>query len=299
MNNIPRYPIYIVSKGRSDNSLTARFMIKDGVDFKIVVEPQEREDYASVFGDDMVLVLPFSNLGKGSIPARNWIWEHSMLLGAERHWIFDDNILKIFRRYNAIKIPCAAGIAISAVEDFIDRYENVGIAGMNYEMFAPNRQKIPPFVHNCHVYSNLLIKNDLPYRWRGRYNEDTDLCLQVLSGGLCTVLVNAFLIHKMKTMSMKGGNTDVLYDGDGRLKMAKSLERMWPGVVETKRRFQRPQHVIKNAWRNFDTPLVRKPGVEIQETPNEYGMKLQQVKPEIKSDYVRSLLKTHKSKKQG
>lgn len=299
MPESPRYPIYIVSKGRYDNGLTAKFMIKDGTPFKIVVEPQEREHYAKSFGDGRLLVLPFSNLGKGSIPARNWIWEHSKAAGYDRHWVFDDNIIRVYRRFNGIKIQCNSGIAIRAVEDFIDRYENIGIAGMNYYMFAPNRQEMPPFVHNCHVYSNLLIDNSLPYRWRGRYNEDTDLCLQVLAGGLCTVLMNAFLVFKARTMTMKGGNTDVLYDGDGRLKMAKSLERMWPGVVETKRRFKRPQHVIKNAWRKFDTPLIRKPGVEIQETPNEYGMKLEQIKPEIKSEYVRSLLKTHKSQKQG
>lgn len=293
----PRYPVYIISKGRHDNLLTAKFMIADGVPFRIVVEPQEREKYAEIYGDDRLLILPFSNLGKGSIPARNWVWEHSKTAGFERHWIFDDNIRHVYRRYKAQKIRCNAGAAIVALEDFVDRYENIGIAGMNYFMFLPNRQKRSPFVLNCHVYSNLLIKNDMPQRWRGWYNEDTDLCLQVLSAGLCTVQFNAFMIKKMQTMTMKGGNTDVLYDGDGRLKMAKSLERMWPGVVETKRRFKRPQHVIKNAWGKFNTQLIRKPGIEIQETPNEYGMNLEQVKPEIKSEYVRSLLKTHKSKK--
>ncbi len=290
----PRYPIYIVSKGRFDNGLTARFMIEDGVEFKIVVEPQERDDYARVFGDDRLLSLPFSNLGLGSIPARNWIWEHAKAAGAERHWIFDDNISKVYRRYKSQKLPCNANLAIAAIEDFVDRYENIGIAGMNYYMFCPNNTKHAPFVTNCHVYSNLLIRNDLAYRWRGRYNEDTDLCLQVLSGGLCTVQFNAFLIHKMQTMTMKGGNTDHLYKGDGRLKMARSLERVWPGVVETKRRFQRPQHVIKNAWRKFDTPLIKKPGINIPTGNNEYGMELIQTRPEVKSSHIKRMVENFK-----
>ena len=46
------------------------------------------------------------------------------------------------------------------------------------------------------VYSTLLIDNSLDIRWRGRYNEDTDLCLQALSLGYCTVNFNAFLIVK-------------------------------------------------------------------------------------------------------
>ncbi len=84
--------------------------------------------------------------------------------------------------------------------------------------------------------------------------------------------VNAFLIEKMGTMSMKGGNTDQLYKGDGRLAMARALERVWPGVVSVKRRFKRPQHVIN--WRKFDTKLLLAPGVPATLPPNEYGLAL-------------------------
>lgn len=44
--------------------------------YRIVIEPQEYDDYASVISPNKILVLPFSNLGLGSIPARNWVWEH-------------------------------------------------------------------------------------------------------------------------------------------------------------------------------------------------------------------------------
>jgi hypothetical protein len=40
-------------------------------------EPQEEEIYAQHFGRERLLLLPFSNLGQGSIPARNWVWEHA------------------------------------------------------------------------------------------------------------------------------------------------------------------------------------------------------------------------------
>ena len=130
------------------------------------------------------------------------------------------------------------------------------------------------------MYSTLLIDNSLDIRWRGRYNEDTDLCLQALSLGLCTVNFNAFLIEKMHTMTMKGGNTDQLYKGDGRLTMARSLEKMWPKVVETTRKFQRPQHHIQNNWQKFDTQLIRRKDIDwenIQKTDN-YGLRLVQLK---------------------
>ena len=112
----------------------------------------------------------------------------------------------------------------------MDRYTNVGIAGLNYTMFVvphPDGGPKAPFQLNCHVYSCTLFLNSLPYKWRGRYNEDTDICLQVLSGGWCTILMNAFMIDKQRTMTMKGGNSDLLYTGDGRLKMARELQRRW------------------------------------------------------------------------
>lgn len=292
----PRYPVYVISKGRSDCCHTAKFLIRDRVPFRLVIEPQEREEYSKHFGEEVLEVLPFSNLGLGGIPARNWVWEHAKASGAERHWILDDNILGMWRRWKARKVRCEAGVAFRCAEDFTDRYQNIGISGMNYYMFSINKLKQPPFYLNVHVYSCILILNSLPFRWRGRYNEDTDLCLQALSSGWCTILFNAFLAWKMTTMKMKGGNSAELYRGDGRLKMARSLERVWPHVVTVGRRFRRPQHIVRGAWRGFDTLPILKPGVAVPKGVNEYGMKAV-VTGEIKSAKVRAMLKNNGKKK--
>ena len=91
-------------------------------------------------------------------------------------------------------------------------------------------------------------------------------------------------------MTMKGGNSDELYKGDGRLKMARSLERMWPGVVAVKRRFKRPQHVIKASWRKFDTPLIRRKDIDWNALQtNEYGMKLR-ARSDVRSEELREML---------
>lgn len=284
----PRHPVYVISKGRADCCLTARFLIKDGTPFRIVVEPQERAAYAEEFNDDRLLVLPFSNLGLGSVPARNWVWDHAVSSGASSHWILDDNIRSTRRLFRGKRIRCSSSYALAIVEAFVDRYDNVGIAGLNYQMFVANNTTVP-FYLNVHVYSCLLIDHRLEHRWRGRYNEDTDLCLQTLSAGWCTVLTNAFMIEKMRTMVMKGGNTHELYSGDGRLRMARDLERRWPGVVEVRRRFGRPQHFIKGHWRYFDTPLRRRAGVVVPAGPDERGLVLQAVR-EVKAPGLRRLL---------
>lgn len=287
----PRYPIYVPSKGRAEKCLTARFLIKDKVPFHLVVEKEEAKQYGDRYGKDKILILPFSNRGS-VIPARNWIKEHATEAGHKRHWQLDDNMNVVRRWYRGKRIRCNSKPAMCATEDLTDRYENVAISGLNYTMFCiPN--KMPPFYLNQHVYSFSLILNEMPYEWRGKYNEDTDICLQVLSEGWCTILMNAFMVDKAHTMTMKGGNTSELYDkADGRLKMARSLERVWPGVVTTGRRFKRPQHFVNSAWRKFDNKLIRRKDIDWENIEdNEYGMKLRQVAAVIKSPDLQELIR--------
>ena len=159
------------------------------------------------------------------------------------------------------------------MEDFVDRYTNVALAGPHYRFFAPSTEKRPPFMLNRRVYSCILIKNDISYRWRGRYNEDTDLSLRILKDGWCTVLFYAFLQGKTATMTMKGGNTDELYQDDGRLKMTRSLQRQHPDVTQVKRRWGRWQHVVDYS-RFKHNKLIRNPDIEIPDGINNYEMEL-------------------------
>ena len=220
--------------------------------------------------------------------------EEFIILSVKEYAALRDRDPETIRRWIKAKKVKATQFALAAAEDFTDRYENVAISGLNYSMFATGHDKQPPFYVNVHVYSCTLVLNAIPYQWRGRYNEDTDLCLQVLSGGWCTILFNAFLAQKVATMKMKGGNTDQLYRGSGRLKMARELERRWPRVVEIKRRFGRPQHVIVNQWKHFDTPLKLRADIDPRKLKhaNEYGLKLtavQEVKSKDLKDYVKKM----------
>lgn len=273
----PRYPIYIISKGRWDSRLTAKSLDAIGVTYRIVVEPEEYEQYAAVIPAERILTLPFSNLRQGSIPARNWVWDHSIAEGHARHWILDDNI-KGFFRYNHNKaLPVKTGAIFAASEDFVDRYENVAMAGFHYEMFChwtrDRGKEKPAFYLNTRIYSCILLENTLSHRWRGRYNEDTDLSLRLLKDGHCTILFCAFCCGKQATMKMKGGNTEELYADNGRTLMAESLREQHPDVVTVIRRWNRDQHFVNYApfKRN---KLIRKPNLHIAPTINEYGMRL-------------------------
>lgn len=273
----PEYPVYVISKGRWESRLTVKALEKRSIPFHLVIEPQEYSQYSAVVDSRKILVLPFSNLGQGSIPARNWVWENSIERGAKRHWILDDNIRDFYRLTDNTYFKTTSGVTFRAIEEFVDRYTNVALAGMQYRFLAKRKQKLNPVVLNTRIYSCILIDNALPFRWRGRYNEDTDLSLRCLKAGFCTVEFQAFLSDKQATLTMKGGNTDELYRGDGRLRMAQSLQEQHPDVTTVKWRFSRWQHIVD--YRAFRANKLRlKSDIIIQSGTNEYGMKLKCLK---------------------
>ena len=252
----------MISKGRWENPLTAKFMLKEKIPFHIVIEPQEYDNYCKTIPKENILLLPFSNLGLGSYPARNWCWEDSIQKGFEWHHIFDDNIRGITKFDGRSRIPGQfANQGFQLLEKLVDIYDNIAIAGFEYEGFTIPNKVMKPFKYNTHVYSALLINNKIPYRWRLKYNEDVDLCLQVLHDKWNTLSLYYYCVKKMSTtMKMKGGNQDELYknnDPNKKLLKTKSLEMMWPQYVKTISRFGRPHHYID--WKkHFRHKLIKK-----------------------------------------
>jgi hypothetical protein len=247
-----KFPIYIISKGRYDKTLTADMFEKSGINYLIAVEPQEYQQYCKKLGINRVLKLPFSNLGLGSYPARNFCWEHAKLNGYKYHWLFDDNIRHIRKWINGKKQIIKNILeSLNYIENYVVK-NNIDIGGYEYSTFS---QKVPlrPFKHNCHVYSAMLIKNELTYRWRLKYNEDVDLCLQVLHNGGTTIASLYYTQDKVSTtVKMKGGNQDELYKNNAKEKKilkAKMLESVWPQYAKTVIRFNRPHHFVD--WKVF------------------------------------------------
>lgn len=265
-----KYPIYVISKGRYENCLTAKELNRIKVDFVLVVEPQEYELYKKEFPENNIKITPFKNLGQGSIPVRNFVWDHSIESGYKKHWILDDNIQNFHRLNKNEKYKVADGEIFKACEDFTDRYNNVKISGMNYYSFCKTSDPVPPVYFNTRVYSCTLIDNLLKHRWRGKYNEDTDLCLRSLKDGDCTILFNAFLCGKVTSMRMKGGNTSEVYgETNNRLEFAESLKDQHPDVVDIVWKFNRWHHKV-----NYKSFSKNKPIKKQQIEKKEYKMEL-------------------------
>lgn len=278
----PLFPIYVISKGRWERRSTVKTLERAKAPYRIVVEPKEYDNYAQVVDKDKIIVAPedFSERGQGSIPVRNFVWDHSVKEGHSWHWILDDNIEAIERYENNLKIKCDTATPFRVIEDFVLRYKNVSQAGMNYNYFCPVGDARQPVRFNTRVYSCILIRNDMPYRWRGKYNEDTDLSLRMMKDGWVTVLFNQFLIMKRASMNQGGGNTDTIYNqGDNRLEFAQSLADQHPDCVKVTTKFGRyHHHVDYKPFRHNLLERVDNYDEIVKDGINNYDMKIIKVK---------------------
>jgi len=244
----PRCPIYIISKGRP-NCITAASLDRLGANYQIVVEPSEMALYQKIWGD-RVVTGDFDVNSGCSIPVRNFV--NNELANHDRYWLMDDNIEEFYIMNNNQKYVSRTDTMFRVVEDFTQRFTNVGQAGLNYHSFAKKTDQVPPYYINTRIYSCTLMYRDLEgvrddngQMWRGRFNEDTDLSLRILKAGYTTILMNGFLAGKITTQRVRGGNTDSVYtDGDDRLGFAQSLHEQHPDCVKVTKKFGRWHHHV-------------------------------------------------------
>ena len=290
----PNYPLYIPSKGRYEIRLTSNYLSYMKVKHYIVIEEQEYNLYLEKTKDNKyvdLLILDkkyqdeyqtLDELGdtksKGPGAARNFAWQHSIDNGFDYHWVMDDNIKSFIRTNKNRQIKVSNGAIFKAMEDFTKRYSNVYMSGPNYYMFVPRKSKVPPFVPNTRIYSCNFIKNNIPYRWRGRYNEDTIISLDMLVDGFCTIQFNAFLQEKTTTQVIGGGNTGEFYAKEGTYTKSKMLVDIYPEYAKLKHRFGRIHHYVD--YTPFKkNKLIREPHIDLSKMKkvNEYGMKIKKV----------------------
>jgi hypothetical protein len=251
-----RYPIYVPSKGRAFLSgFTVSALVASGFDYFIVVEPQDYDEYGNYYSKHVLCKMEEND--RGIAYARNFCKKHSTENGYAYHWQADDNIKNFAIRRDKKNVPCTAAECILPVEEVIDSYHNIGIAGLSHTMFAFAKSTAVDF--NKQIYSCFLVNNSVNYYWRSDTVEDTDYSLQVLHGGYSTILFNRLLINKAATMTIKGGNTDGEYAGMGRMNRSLQLQRDWPGAnFVITNQYNRVKVMPSRIWRSFkQTPETK------------------------------------------
>ena len=240
-----KYPIYVPSKSRSEIKLTTKCL--ENIPFYVVIEPQDADDYRKEYSEDKLVILEKNDQGISYV--RNACKKHSMSIGADYHWQIDDNIKDFRIRENNKNVITNTKNLLSAIENYISHFDNIGICSPSHTMFA--------FAKNNHIsinrqaYSCVLINNNLDIWYRHPCVEDTDYSMQILSKGFCTILFNKLLMSKATTGQYKGGNTDISYSGDGRLIRSRGLQDFWPGNFKLIRKNESWRIAPSRVWDKF------------------------------------------------
>jgi len=238
--------IYIPSKGRADICQTAKLLDLYDIPYTLVVEPQDVHDYCKHNNADM---LKIDKNDMGIAYARNFIKKYSTAMGEKYHWQIDDNISSFKRRIDKKNVKDDPLVCLSGVENYVDKYKNIGAAGLKHVLFAWSAKDAKAF--NSQVYSCVLFNNALDLWWRDELIEDTDYSLQILFANYCTVIFNRLIIDKATTMKMKGGNTEISHGGDGRRKRSENLQKQWPGIFKLTEQYGRVKVKPSRIWRTF------------------------------------------------
>ena len=299
-----KYPIFVVSKGRFEPKLwhSSTRLSQMCVNHYLVVEPQEFEIYSKNFNNPFVKIIPmdleykkfydtFSSIGNidstGPGAVRNFCIDLARSWGFKYCHIWDDNIDGTNYWFRGHRLLNRSEEMFASLEEFVERYSNVPLAGYNYSKFCKDGDRVPAFTINRRIYSMIFIETSGKWYFRGRYNEDTDLSLRVLKEGLCTIQFNLFLGEKLTTQRIKGGNTDEFYINDegGTVPKTQMLYDMHPDVTDIVYKFGRIHHQVN--YEGFDQKLNRIDNyndiVNINQKINNKGMKIVKVPTDIKN----------------
>lgn len=281
------WPIFIPSRGRATRGGTFELLRKRGIPnpMKIIVEEDEYDRYSERFKPGIVVVMPdrlkneydpCDGLGRqfslGSGPARNYAWELAEKMGAKWHWTIDDNVCAIAEFGDHIRNRAQPGSSDSLfsgydyhpgpewmpnMERYITGWRNVAMGGPHSVGFVVRVHKYSMAVPNSRIYSFNLIRTAAPFRWRGRYNEDTILSLDMITKGWRTILCRRWLMQKPDPKAARkigGGNAELLYSS-GTGPKSRLLARLYPKHVKVIQRFGRIHHFVD--WQKFkDLPLI-------------------------------------------
>jgi len=246
-----KFTIYVITKGRWETNYTIKSLEKLGIkNYKVVIETQEVDKYIKS-GVDKEKIIPFEKedkQNKSGIPVRNFVWNYSIKQGEEYHWILDDNIENFYRWNRNKRTIVNSGFVFTQIEDYTVNKNNVVMSGMNYHFYNPDIDYGRDLItKNTRIYSCILIKNDIPKleeKWRGQYNEDTDLSIRIMKHGYATLLFNNYLCGKKQSGTVKGGNKELYkdYSQEGYKTKTLSLISQHPEIVKFKKLKNQPYH---------------------------------------------------------
>jgi len=189
-----------VSKGRPESS-TCKLLLESGLEFTLVVEEPEAEDYSRWESELLVL----DETDQGNAYARQSCLNSAREAERKYIWMLDDDITQFYKTKGKRNHPVTADLALSGAEKLLDGVGNVGLASLEYQQFAWSARRALKFYSYCDVA--VYINTSIPanYDTDFRLKVDRDFALSVLSTGYLTAKINSYSFAAPKNGSNAGG----------------------------------------------------------------------------------------------
>lgn len=243
------YPIFVTSKGRP-HATTFDTLDNSGLQFTVVVEPQDAEAYADAIDHEDLMLLPEND--RGLAYARQHVLDHCREqpeTALQWFWMLDDDISGFYRtnpatkrneRYKAAAILGEAEECARALDG-----GNLGIVALEYQQFAWNATPGKPTMNSYTDVATLISPQVIAdYRQELPLKVDRDFTLQVLATGYDTARLRWLSFSVPTNGTNEGGlhdTYDSLIEHDGEQirreeYASRRLAELWPGIVEFKRK---------------------------------------------------------------
>lgn len=243
------FPILIPSKNRP-NSKLFDMLKSDNLDFNIVVEPQDRQQYSEAGYSNVLIVLPENN--QGLAYSRNFILDYAKQSLFGWFWMMDDDISNFYEVDDGKTKITNPTNALEIAENILSKQKGVGQLGLEYQQFAWSQKK--DFATNSYcdvcVCLNTRAIGKIRYREEVLLKEDRDMTLQILSKGYQTIRVSKSAFSCPKNGSNKGGLFDVYQSGRERNSVLRMCE-VWGDKICTPQTKSDGRFDVKINWGYF------------------------------------------------
>lgn len=220
----PTYPICVLSYKRANKyGRTHLLLTKMKIKHYLFIEPSQRSDYEkwydSEFCELVVYGSDLSDENMGGTPARNFILDWGNFHNFERVWMLDDNIKGYLRLYQGQKYQINSPVIFTHIEDYVERYDNVGAVSHNFNPFVREGDFRKCIVKNDKSYSSMLLPTNPDVRFRYKHQEDNLMSIEFIEKGYCNLCFNSVCYDKNTSGQDGGGNRESIYKvesgGDG------------------------------------------------------------------------------------
>jgi hypothetical protein len=222
-------PIFIPTKGRSGDQKTAELLQKAGVEYTLVVEPQEKHLYAG----HNIVVLPEND--KGLAYSRNYI----LSLNKGLFGMFDDDV----KDFGIVENKRCKSVPEKLI-DFIglcEKHRGFATYCPNYQQYAWSASKS----YSVNIASEVMSIIDASHIGNARYDgdvfpDDRDFFLQLIMQGRKTVCFEKYWFSCPHVGTNKGG-LHSLYASEEYRDGIMKLKYKWGELIKVS---LRPDHTV-------------------------------------------------------